>query len=207
MRAIIINAEERTVSEAEINGSLKSLQGIVGGLIDPVYPGLEGTDHHCYVNDEGLLNNPQHFFMLKDGHQPLAGNGVILGDDNGDEAPATLPLDWVKERVTFMDLQAVREWVAQEPGQEVMGSLIGEDTPERKASAEPTQTQQITAALHHAWDLAEDAHPEIREAIDKALAAVSDAKAAKKEALAQMRAETEDGIAKAPERDKGNSRQ
>jgi hypothetical protein len=40
MRAIIINAQERTVSEAEIEGSLKSLQNIVGGLIDPVYPGL-----------------------------------------------------------------------------------------------------------------------------------------------------------------------
>ena len=90
MRAIVINAADRTVSEAQIDGSLKSLQQIVGGLIDPVYPGLDGTDHHCYVNDEGLLNNPQHFFMLKDGHQPLAGNGVILSTTHdGDEAPAT----------------------------------------------------------------------------------------------------------------------
>jgi hypothetical protein len=129
MRAIIINAEERTVSEAEIDGSLKSLQKIVGGLIDPVYPGLEGTDHHCYVNDEGLLNDPQHFFMLKDGHQPLAGNGVMLSTTgDGDEAPCTLPLDWVKERVTFMDLQAVREWAAHEANQQVLASLIGEGT-------------------------------------------------------------------------------
>ena len=45
MRAIIINAEDRTVSETDIDGSLNSLQKIVGGLIDPVYPGLEGTDH------------------------------------------------------------------------------------------------------------------------------------------------------------------
>jgi hypothetical protein len=131
MRAIIINAEERTIIEPEIDGSLKSLQKIVGGLIDPVYPGLEGTDHHCYVNDEGLLNSPQHFFMLKDGHQPLAGNGVILGTtDDGNEAPCTLPLDWVKERVTFMDLQAVREWVANEPQQQVLASLV--DRPERE---------------------------------------------------------------------------
>jgi hypothetical protein len=127
MRAITINSEERAVDEVDIDGKLHTLQKIVGGLIDPVYPGLEGTDHHCYVNDEGLLCNPQHFFMLKDGHQPLAGNGVILGTtDDGNEADCTLPLEWVKERVTFMDLQAVREWVANEPEQYVMAELIGE---------------------------------------------------------------------------------
>src|SRR5277367_127913 len=127
MRAIIITAKDRTVSEAEIDGSLKSLQQVVGGLIVPVYPGLEGTDHHCYVNDEGLLNNPQHFFMLRDGHQPLAGNGVILSTTgDGDEAPSTLPVDWVKERVTFMDLKAVRQWVAHEPGQEGFASFLAD---------------------------------------------------------------------------------
>lgn len=152
MRAIIINAEERTIHEADIDASLDSLQGIVGGLIDPVYPGLEGTDHHCYVNDEGLLNNPQHFFMLKEGHQPLAGNGVILSTTpDGDEAPCALPLHWVSERITFMDVQAVREWAAREADQQALASLIGE--------------------------------PEI-----------TDDKAAKKEVLAQARAETEHSI-------------
>src|ERR1700730_4579070 len=117
MRAIIINAEKQTVSEADIDGKLHSLQGIVGGLITPVYDGLD-SKHHAYVNDEGLMNNPQHFFIVRDGHQPLAGNGVILSTTrDGDEAPATLSVDWVKGRVTFMDLQAVREWVANEAGQ------------------------------------------------------------------------------------------
>jgi hypothetical protein len=32
--------------------------------------------------------------MFDYGHQPLAGNGVILAEtENGDEAPCTLPLD------------------------------------------------------------------------------------------------------------------
>ena len=136
MRAIVIDAEARTVSETDIDGSLRSLQGIVGGLIDPVYPGLEGTGHHCYVNDEGLLNNPQHFFMLKDGHQPLAGNGVVLSTTpGGDEAPCALPLGWVRERVTFMDVQAVRAWVAREPDREAFGSFIGDaEVPGSKAA-------------------------------------------------------------------------
>ena len=110
MRVIVINAKDRTVTVAEIDGSLKSLQHIVGGLITTVYDGLDDS-HHCYVNDEGLLHNPQHFFMFEGGHQPLAGNGVILSStDDGDEAPCTLSLDWVQERVTFMDPQAARAW-------------------------------------------------------------------------------------------------
>jgi len=110
MRVIVINAKDRTVTVAEIDGSLKSLQHIVGGLITTVYDGLDES-HHCYVNDEGLLTSPEHFFMFKDGHQPLAGNGVILSlADDGNEAPCALPLDWVKERVTFMDLFEARQW-------------------------------------------------------------------------------------------------
>jgi hypothetical protein len=110
MRAIVINAQSRTITETEIDGQLPSLQQIVGGLIEPVSQGLEG-DHHCYVNEEGLLNQPRHFFMFKGGHQPFAGNGVILAlGDDGAEAPCTLPLDWVKERVTFMDLAAAHRW-------------------------------------------------------------------------------------------------
>jgi Domain of unknown function (DUF3846) len=110
MRAIIINAKNRTITTTEIDGSLKSLQQIVGGLIEPVYDGLDDA-HHCYVNEEGLLDNPRHFFMFKGGHQPLAGNGVIVGSGLiADEASCTLSLDWVKERVTFMDLDAARQW-------------------------------------------------------------------------------------------------
>jgi Domain of unknown function (DUF3846) len=110
MRAIIINAKDRTITETEIDGSLEALQQIVGGLIEPVTQGL-GENHHCYVNEEGLLNDPQHFFMFAGGHQPLAGNGIILAEtEAGGEAPCTLPLDWVRERVTFMDLLAARLW-------------------------------------------------------------------------------------------------
>jgi hypothetical protein len=29
---------------------------------------------------------------------------------DGDEAPCTLPLDWLRERVAFMDLKTARQW-------------------------------------------------------------------------------------------------
>jgi hypothetical protein len=110
MRAIVIKSWNRTVVEIDLVPTLDRLQQIVGGLIEPVEQGLD-DEHHCYVNEEGLLDNPQHFFMLTDGHQPLAGNGIILAStEDGDEAPCRLPLEWVKERVTFMDFYAVRRW-------------------------------------------------------------------------------------------------
>lgn len=110
MRTIIINPKDRTITETDVDDSLKALQQIVGGSIEQVCQGLD-DNHHCYVNEEGLLDDPQYFFMFKDGHQPLAGAGIILSStDDGDEAPCTLSLDWVKERVSFMDLHAARQW-------------------------------------------------------------------------------------------------
>ena len=110
MRAIVINSEDRTITETDLDGSLESLQQIVGGMIEPVTQGLDSS-HHCYVNEEGLLDHPRHFFMFQGGHQPLAGNGVILSlTGDGDEAPCTLPLEWVEERVGFMDMHAALCW-------------------------------------------------------------------------------------------------
>ena len=114
MRAIIVNPKDRTITETDIDGSLDLLQHIVGGLIEPVCQGLD-ENHHCYVNEEGLLDDPQHFFMFKDGHQPLAGNGIILSStDDGDEAACILSLQWVTERVSFMDLAAARQWAREQ---------------------------------------------------------------------------------------------
>src|SRR6266566_1854548 len=60
MRAIVINSRNRTVVEIDLVPTLDRLQQIVGGLIEPVEQGLD-DEHHCYVNEEGLLDNPQHF--------------------------------------------------------------------------------------------------------------------------------------------------
>jgi len=76
MRAIVIKSRNRTVVKIDLVPTLDRLQQIVGGLIEPVEQGLD-DEHHCYVNEEGLLDNPQHFFMFTGGHQPLAGNGII----------------------------------------------------------------------------------------------------------------------------------
>src|SRR5260370_42274525 len=105
MRAIIVNANDRTITETDIVGSLRSLQQIVGGLIEPVSQGLDDY-HHCYVNEEGLLNDPQDFFMFSGGPPPLAGKGVLLlSDHHRGERPHRLPLPWGEEGVALFDLR------------------------------------------------------------------------------------------------------
>jgi hypothetical protein len=68
MRAIVINAKDRTITETEIDSSLKSLQHIVGGLIEPVYQGLDESSPAMAV--------------------------ILASAEDGAEAPCTLPLDW-----------------------------------------------------------------------------------------------------------------
>jgi hypothetical protein len=112
MRAIVIDPAAQTVEEIDTDGSLAALQQVVGGSIEYV---AVDDDHHCYVNEEGLLDQPEHFFMFDGRHQPLAGRGIILSSTpEGDEAPCGLPLDGVKERVSFMDVEAVRAWAGDQ---------------------------------------------------------------------------------------------
>ena len=72
MRAIVIKSQNRTVVEIDLVPTLDRLQLIVGGLIEPVEQGLD-DEHHCYVNEEGLLDNPQHFFMFSGGQSAARG--------------------------------------------------------------------------------------------------------------------------------------
>jgi hypothetical protein len=64
-----------------------------------------------YCDDEGLLKNPENFFLLDSYQQPIAGNGLILGcDDEGDSVDVSMSLDELSNKVTFMDMQAAYSW-------------------------------------------------------------------------------------------------
>ena len=54
MRVLVVEPERRP-GPREIDGSLESMQGIVGGLIQPVYPFDDPVALVC--NDEGKLMN------------------------------------------------------------------------------------------------------------------------------------------------------
>lgn len=86
MRVIHINAETRTITEVELTpeqrrdprGHLRALQALVGGLISTAYRFENGDE--LFVDDEGLLKDPRHFFRVVGCAQPFfAGNGVVVG--------------------------------------------------------------------------------------------------------------------------------
>jgi hypothetical protein len=101
LRVLIINSEDRTITEGEIS-SLQDAQAIVGGYIERATTFANGDE--LYVNEEGLLNSPQFFFNILGGHQPFAGNAYIIGavDGEGENLGAVTKVDEAKYWVQFI---------------------------------------------------------------------------------------------------------
>ena len=114
MKAYLINSETKTITPVDYNGDYKTIYTHIGcDLFDIVYAESGGHRISVFVDDEGLLNNPQHFFMLEGWAQPLAGNGLVLGDadEEGETLAAPDDLD-LSPTITFLSLQQVRDMYA-----------------------------------------------------------------------------------------------
>jgi hypothetical protein len=104
MKAILIDAKNREVKEVEIKGDLESWYEAIGcGMVEcALY-----FDNHdsIMVDEEGLFNDQcDEFFFVKGGHQPFAGNGLVVGTDNMGESVSTkITVDEVKSKVKFMN--------------------------------------------------------------------------------------------------------
>jgi hypothetical protein len=56
-----------------------------------------------YVDEEGLLNDPQHFIYWEGAKQPFAGSGLIVSrSEDGDNASTKMTLEEVKSKVKFL---------------------------------------------------------------------------------------------------------
>ena len=66
-----------------------------------------------FVDEEGLLSvTPETpFFFYKGTHQPIAGNGLILGcNDDGESIATKLTVEQVTAKVKFMTLAQVQRF-------------------------------------------------------------------------------------------------
>ncbi len=114
-RALFIDAAKQTVTEIEMprHRALEKLQELANGFIECATEFPNGDV--LYVNEEGLLHNPEHFFDIG-AHQPFAGNGVIVGAEEGDEgdlmdaqtAIADLKVTWLSPSEAYMRVQRPR---------------------------------------------------------------------------------------------------
>jgi hypothetical protein len=113
-RAYHIDSDKKEVIEIMIpdDGSLEALQKCVGGYIEPAHR-FENEDI-LYVNEEGLFGQPQNFFILAGAHQPFAGNGVMIGtDEEGDNADVQTPIQDIKARIVFADINTIRKMLSR----------------------------------------------------------------------------------------------
>ena len=114
MKAYLIDSETKTITPVDYNGDYKTIYTHIGcDLFDIVYAESGGHRISVFVDDEGLLKNPQHFFLLDGWAQPLAGNGLVLGDadEEGETLAAPDDLD-LSPTITFLSLQQVRDMYA-----------------------------------------------------------------------------------------------
>jgi len=106
--AIFIDAENKEVKTVK-HKNLKDLQEKVKGPICFAMEFPKGET--MYVNDEGLYTF-DYGFNIEGGHQPFAGNAIIVGkehlNEEGEYADKDNPTynpsivsEWVKNKVTF----------------------------------------------------------------------------------------------------------
>src|SRR6059058_6417197 len=117
MKAVLIDAYNKTVTDIELNGRkdmLKQWYSAIGHdcatVETAVYIDTEGHDS-ILVDEEGLLkltsNTP--FFTFKGGHQPFAGNGIVVGvDKDGETVSCNTNAKEVAEKVKFLSAMEVR---------------------------------------------------------------------------------------------------
>lgn len=118
MKAILIDAAKREIREVEyqpiaIATDVLTLQQHIGGFIEAAYR-WDNCDV-LYVDEEGLLKQPQHFFSITvRPDQPLAGNGIVVGIEVEDQSatgfhtePPSITVEELRAIVTFDDLGGV----------------------------------------------------------------------------------------------------
>jgi len=103
MRALLIDAHTQEIREIVLDAkdTLAGMQKAVDGLICRATI-IETTGDEVYVNDEGLFAENQVFFSVAGGHQPFAGNGVVVRyDENGNNIGTDLPIAELSRLITW----------------------------------------------------------------------------------------------------------
>lgn len=107
MKAILINPFDHTVKEVDYSGDFRDIYKLIEAQTFDVarISRMDGI----FVDDEGLLNAPTHFFEHAEYPSPLAGKGLIVGcDDQGESQDCATNVDEVKSKVAFLNYFQVR---------------------------------------------------------------------------------------------------
>jgi hypothetical protein len=110
MKALLIDVKSQSIRQIEIGEHFTEISKAIGCEVFSA-PHIMQDNDTLYCDDEGLLKDPQHFFLLDSYPQPIAGNGLILGcDDEGESKDVEISLIELSSRITFMDVHDAYNW-------------------------------------------------------------------------------------------------
>lgn len=107
MKAILIDPFEQSVKEVDYSGDFREIYQLIGAeCFDCArISRMDGI----FVDDEGLLNAPTHFFEHEEYPSPLAGKGLVVGCNNqGDSESCKTTIEEVKAKVKFSNIFQIR---------------------------------------------------------------------------------------------------
>lgn len=103
MKAILIDSENRTIKEVDHPGGIDSIYKYLNCDCFAVITLSE--QEGIYVDDEGLLHDPQHFFKFVNYPQPIAGNGLVVGvDSDGEDVGTKLTVEYFEDKIKFLTI-------------------------------------------------------------------------------------------------------
>jgi hypothetical protein len=110
IKAILIDVTAKSVTEVLIEKNFDAYNKALDCRTFDVFPLDEKNDVYC--DDEGLYKRKD-FFFIEGSHQPIRGNGLILGcDDEGESVDTTALVEVVRKKVKFLSLSDVNSMLA-----------------------------------------------------------------------------------------------
>lgn len=103
IKGILINAKDRTVKPVEVRQhDIHHMHDLIECQCFTCLNMNEKGTETIYVDDEGLLKDPKHFFRMPFYPQWLAGNGLILGtNSNGESVNTKCSVEEIESQVKF----------------------------------------------------------------------------------------------------------
>lgn len=107
MKGYVIDPEQQTITEIEHNGDYRQIYELIDNGGSPFCTvRISAANDIIFLDDEGLLKDPEFFFCVSGYAQPLAGKGLVLAiDDEGETVAARISLEALTDMISFRRLR------------------------------------------------------------------------------------------------------
>jgi hypothetical protein len=102
MKAYLIDPQAQTIEQVDYSGDYTQIYDLINASLFTAATFNEAGDT-CFVDDEGLFNGDNEFFIIADYPQPLAGRALVLGcNDEGESIEPSISLEQCRALVAWV---------------------------------------------------------------------------------------------------------